>query len=222
MRAARLKPTTTSLRWRSVERALDSVHPSGFHAAMGEEARTVTLLLRDWRAGDRAALDELMPQVYAELHRLAAGYLRHERPGHTLRPTELLSEAYLRLVGSGHPEWNDRVHFFAIAARVMRQILVDHARKRGAGKRGAGERPATLDEQIAAVDRPEELVALDAALVALGAFDERKARVVELHYFGGLTQEEIAAVLDVHVNTIARDLRVAEAWLHRELSAETA
>jgi len=187
-------------------------------AAMGDEPRTVTLLLRDWQDGDRAALDELVPRVYGELHRIAAGYLHGERPGHTLRPTDLVSEAYVRLVGSAPPEWNDRVQFYAIAARTMRQVLVDHARKRDAGKRGGGVRPIELDEGIAQAARPIELLALDAALEALAELDERKARVVELSYFGGLTHEEIAKVLDVHVNTIARDAKFAEAWLRRRLN----
>ena len=182
-------------------------------------ARTVTLLLRDWRAGDRGALDDLMAVVYAELHRLAAGYLRGERPGHTFRPTDLVSEAYLRLADGATPELNDRVHFFAIAARTMRQILVDHARKRNAAKRGDGMQAVTLDERIEAEGRPTEVIALDEALSALEAIDERKAKVIELHYFGGMTQEEIAAALDVHVNTVARELIFARAWIHSRLNA---
>ncbi len=183
-------------------------------------ARTVTILLRDWRAGDRAARDALIPLVYAELHRLAAAYLRGERPGHTFRPTDLVSEAYLRLAEGAQPDWDGRVHFFAIAARTMRQILVDHARKRDAGKRGGGERPSTLDEGAIALDRPTRMIALDEALAELEKLDERKARVVELHYFGGLTQDEIARAIDVHVNTVARDLRLAEAWIRRHMTAE--
>jgi len=187
---------------------------------VGDAPRTVTLLLRDWRHGDKGAFDELVPIVFAELHRIASRYLRDERPGHTFRPTDLVSEAYLKLVGGEHPEWNDRGHFFAIAARTMRQILVDHARMRNAAKRGAGERPATLDELAAAPGRPDAVLALDAALVELAKTDERKARVVELHYFGGLTQPEIAGVLDIHVNTVARDLKFAEAWIHRHMTHE--
>jgi RNA polymerase sigma factor (TIGR02999 family) len=187
---------------------------------MTEGAKTVTLLLRDWRAGDPSALDELIPLIYAELHKLAAGYMRGERVGHTLRPTDLVSEAYLRLVDASHPEWNDRVHFLAIAARTMRQVLVDHARKRNASKRGAGARPVTLDETLAAVERPEVMIELDEALSALEQFDERKARTIELHYFGGLTQAEVAQTLEVHVNTVGRDLRLAEAWLHQRLHGE--
>jgi RNA polymerase sigma-70 factor, ECF subfamily len=156
--------------------------------------RTVTLLLQqDWRSGDAAALDELIPVVYEELHRIATGYLSRERPGQTLRPTDLVSEAYLRLASGSQPNLENRVHFFGIAARTMRQILVDHARKRDAGKRGGGERPG-LDDQVAAVERLAELLALDAALEELAAFDARKARIVELLYFGGLTQDEIAQV----------------------------
>ncbi len=184
----------------------------------GVSARTVTLLLRDWRAGDKGALDDLVPMVYAELRKLASGYLRGERVGHTFRPTDLVSEAYLRLADATPPDWNDRVHFFAIAARTMRQILVDHARKRGAAKRGDGAVPVTLDDQLVGAARPDELLALDEALVALEQQDERKARVVELHYFGGMTQDEIAASLDVHVNTVLRDLKFAKAWIHRRLS----
>ena len=190
---------------------------------VGDAQRTVTMLLRDWRTGDREAFDQLMPLVYDELHKLASHYLRGERPGHTFRPTDLVSEAYLRLAASAQPELGDRVHFFAIAARCMRQILVDHARKRFADKRGGGERPVTLDESIAATDRPEELLALDAALEELAALDDKKARVIELHYFAGLTQEEVAEVMGVHVNTVQRHLRLAEAWIHRTItrSSET-
>lgn len=187
---------------------------------MSGEARTVTRLLRDWRAGDHAARDELIPLVYGELHKLAAAYLRGERPGHTFRPTDLVSEAYLRLADGAHPDWDGRVHFFAIAARTMRQILVDHARKRDASKRGGGDRPQTLDEGAVGLDRPAQMIALDDALRELESFDERKARVLELHYFGGLTQDEIARALDVHVNTVARDLRLAEAWIRRHMTAE--
>jgi RNA polymerase sigma factor (TIGR02999 family) len=185
---------------------------------MNGPPRTVTMLLRDWRGGDKQALDQLMPMVYAELHRLAAGYMRNERKGHTFRPTDLVSEAYLRLANDGGQEWNDRVHFFAIAARTMRHILIEHARKRAAAKRGSGQRAVTFDEQLSSGERPEELLALDEALTALAKFDERKARVVELLYFGGLTQDEVARVLEVHINTVGRDLKLAEAWIHRHVS----
>lgn len=184
---------------------------------------TVTRLLRDWSDGSQAALDELMPLVYDELRRLAGGYLRGERPGQTLRPTDLVSEAYLRLVDGAPLDWDGRAHFFAIAARAMRQVLVDSARQRSAGKRGGGERPVTFDEAgAAACDRPEGLVALDDALSELAKNDERKAKVVELFYFGGLSQAEIASMLVVHVNTVSRDLRFAEAWLKSRLGGGSA
>jgi RNA polymerase sigma factor (TIGR02999 family) len=176
------------------------------------------MLLRSWRAGDEAALAELVPLIYEELRRLASRYMRGERGGHTFRPTDLVAEAYLRLGGVAPTEWSDRLHFFAIAGRTMRQVLVDHARKRDASKRNGGVRPIELDEALVSTDRPEELVALDDALEALAKFDPRKARIVELRYFAGLTQAEIASLLDLHVNTIARDLRIAEAWLHREIT----
>jgi len=183
------------------------------------ESRTITVLLRAWRDGEAGALTELMPIVYDQLRRLAGRHLHGERPGHTFRPTELVSEAYLRLSNGAPPAVNDRVHFFAVAARNMRQILIDHARKRVAEKRNAGARAITFDEQLMAGDRPHELIALDDGLVALAAFDERKARSIELHYFGGLSQPEIAEVLEVHVNTVMRDLRLGEAWLHRYLAS---
>jgi RNA polymerase sigma factor (TIGR02999 family) len=175
------------------------------------------VLLRAWQEGDRAALDELVPRVYDELRRLAGSYLRRERQGHTLGPTALVSEAFLRLMGGEPSSWNDRVHFFAVAARHMRQILVDHARRRWAAKRGGRERPVTFDEGRVPSERPIELVALHDALTAFEQIDERKARVVEMHYFGGMEQHEIAAALGVHVNTVARDLRFSQAWLHRYL-----
>jgi len=182
------------------------------------ESKAVTTLLREWRNGDELALDRVVPLVYDELHRLAAAYLRGERAGHTFRPTDLVSEAYLRLCGSHAPELADRSQFFGIAARTMRQILVDHARKRCSAKRGAGDKPITFDETLGTPDRPEELVALDDALVALAQFDERKAKVLELFYFAGLAQAEIADMIGIHVNTVARDLRVAEAWIHQQLA----
>lgn len=178
-------------------------------------------MLRAWRRGDRTAFDAVAPLIYDELRRLAAFHLRGERPEHTFGPTDLISEAYLRFAGSGQVELQDRAHFFAIASRNMRQILVDHARRRCAEKRGAGDCPVELHEAMAAHDRPWELVALDAALEEFARFDERKARVVELHYFGGLTHDEIAAVCEIHVNTVSRDLRIAEAWLRHQLRSET-
>jgi RNA polymerase sigma factor (TIGR02999 family) len=178
---------------------------------------SVTDLLKAWAQGDRNAFDRLTPLVYGDLQRLAGAYLRRERPDHTLSPTELVSEAFLRLVGGEHPAYEHRVQFFAVAGRHMRRILIDHARRRTAGKRGGRDRPVTLDEGLVAGGRPEELVALDDALEALAAVDERKARAVELHYFGGMSHKEIAAALSVHENTVARDLRLAQAWLHRHM-----
>jgi RNA polymerase sigma factor (TIGR02999 family) len=181
----------------------------------------VTALLHAWRDGDPGAFAELVPLVYSELHRLAARQLRGERPDHTFRPTDLVNEAYLRLTHGAPPELSDRTHFFAIAARNMRQILIDHARRRSAGKRGAGVERIPLDDRMVAPDKTEELIAFDEALQALAAFDERKARVVELHYFAGLTHEEIATVEKLHFNTVARDLRLAVAWLHSHLHEST-
>jgi RNA polymerase sigma factor (TIGR02999 family) len=180
-------------------------------------SENLTSLLRAWRNGDRTAFDEVAPFIYDELRRLAAFHLRGERPGHTFGPTELISEAYLRLAG-GALEFHDRAHFFAIASRSMRRILVDHARKRCAEKRGSGNELVEFDETKVSTDRPASLIALDEALERLAKVDERKARVTELHYFGGLTQEQIAVVCNVHVNTVARDLRLSEAWLGRWMS----
>jgi RNA polymerase sigma factor (TIGR02999 family) len=189
---------------------------------VGESSGSLTVLLRAWRQGDRAAFDRIVPLIYDELRQLASFHLRGERPGHTFGPTDLISEAYLRLAGGVELEFNDRVHFFAIASRNMRQILVEHARKRCAKKRGAGEPLLELDEARIATDRPWVLIALDEALDELAKFDERKARVIELHYFGGLTHAEIAEFCAIHVNTVARDLRLAEAWLRRQLSHQDA
>jgi RNA polymerase sigma factor (TIGR02999 family) len=177
----------------------------------------VTTLVRAWSNGDTAAFERLLPVVYDELRRLAGRYMKSERPGHTLRPTELVAEAYLRLANSSTPELNDRVHFFAIAARTMRRVLVDHALARKAVKRGGGQTGITFDEGLFACDRPDELVALDEALSELEAFDERAARVVELHYFAGMTREDVATALDVNVRTVARDLRAAHGWIRKRL-----
>lgn len=179
----------------------------------------ITVLLRAWAQGDRAALDRLTPVIYDELRRLARAYMRRERTGHTLSPTALVSEAFLRLAGSEQPTYEDRVHFLSMAARHMRRVLVDHARKRAADKRGGGDLTVTLDEGLVSGGRPHELVALDDALQSLAAVDERKAQVVELCYFAGMSHKEIAVALSVHENTVARDLRLAEAWLHRHMTS---
>jgi RNA polymerase sigma factor (TIGR02999 family) len=179
--------------------------------------KDVTQLLLDWRNGDQRALDQLMPLVYDELHRLAEHYMRSERPDHTLQPTALVHEAYLRLMGMDVPLEN-RVHFFAIAAQVMRRILVDHARKYQYAKRGSGARKVSLDEAIDLTEeRSADLIALDDALKSLSALDPRKSRIIELQYFGGLTYEETAHVLDISLTTVHREVKMAKAWLYREI-----
>ena len=176
----------------------------------------ITRLLRDWASGNQQALEELTRLVYAELRQLAAAYLRHERRDHTLQPTALVHEAYLRLVDQQNPSWQDRSHFFGVAARLMRQILVDHARRQQAGKRAG--RKVSLEEAVSfARERSADLAALDEALGALEKFDARKCKAVELRYFGGLDVEGIARTLDVSAVTVRRDLRMAEAWLHHEM-----
>jgi len=177
-------------------------------------AAPITQLLQRWRNGDAAALDVLAPLVYGELRRLAAAYLRRERAGHGLQPTELVHEAFVRLIKQDTPDYQNRAHFMAIAAGHMRQILIDHARRRLRRKRGGRAIAVTLDPNDFAVQPPPiDVLDLDAALVELAAFDARKSRILEMHFFGGLSYDDIAAVLDVHVNTVARDLRLAKAWL---------
>lgn len=178
----------------------------------------VTRLLLDWSKGDRAALDQLMPVVYRELHKIAVAYLRGERTEHTLQPTALINEAYLRLTNQSFPEWEGRKHFYGVAAQLMRQILVEHARSHGAAKRGGGAPRLALDEALdCSREQAAALVELDEALTALAEFDERKARIIELRYFGGLSMEETAGVLGLSVATVGREQRLAQAWLHREL-----
>jgi len=178
----------------------------------------VTQLLIDWKLGDARALDQLMPLVYQELRKLAARYLRSERVNHTLEPTALLHEAYLRMIDQSMPAWQNRAHFFGVAARLMRQILVDNARSHKASKRGASlQRIALSDARVATdSDRPTVL-ALDEALTKLAAFDERKARVIEMRVFGGMSVEDTALALGVSEPTIKRDMRFAQAWLRSEL-----
>lgn len=180
--------------------------------------KPVTELLRAWRDGDDRALDRLLPLVQDELHRLAQRCMRSERPDHTLQATALMHEAYLRLVDSD-VTWQDRAHFFAVASQVMRRVLVDYARAASRQKRGGGQIRVTLDEGIVvSPERADDLLALDEALEALGHHDPRKARVVELHYFGGLTYDETAEAIGVSAATVDRDLRMAKAWLYRELT----
>jgi RNA polymerase sigma factor (TIGR02999 family) len=182
------------------------------------ERHEVTRLLIAWRAGDPDALERLTPIVYQELHRLAAAYMARERPGHTLQATALVHEAYLRLVDLQGVGWKDRAHFFAVAARTMRRILVDFARARNYQKRDAGER-VSLDDSLVLTEQPgPQLVALDDALNQLAAIDSRKSQIVELRYFGGLQVEETAEALNVSPETVMRDWRAAKAWLYLQLS----
>jgi RNA polymerase sigma-70 factor (ECF subfamily) len=181
-------------------------------------ADDVTMLLQDWRNGNQNALDKLMPLVYRELHRLASIHLRRERSDHTLQPTALIHEAYLKLVRQ-NVEWKSRTHFYSISANLMRQILVDHARKHLASKRGGKIHTVTLNEAfIVSPQSAQSLLHLDEALNALSSFDQRKARIIELRYIAGLKVEEIAEALDISSKTVSRDLRMAEAWLRKELS----
>ena len=181
-------------------------------------SHTVTQLLRAWRQGDAAALDQLVPVVYQKLRRLARHHMAGQRPGHTLQPTALVNEAYVRLVGCEQVNWKDRAHFFAISARMMRRVLVEFARARQYQKRGAGARKTSLDEGvIASPQRGQDLVALDDALQALAAEYPRQAQVVELRFFGGLKVEETAEVLHVSAITVMRDWQLAKVWLAREL-----
>ena len=185
----------------------------------------VTRLLVEWRGGRRDALDELIPLVHDDLRRIAGRHMRREGRAHTLQATAVVNEAYLKLVDA-EVAWNDRVHFFAVAARLMRRILVDHAKAKRSEKRGGALQQVTLEEERlgppAANGGEIDVVEFDRALKAFAKVDERKARVVELHYFGGLNYDEIAEALEMSAATVHRDLRLARAWLHRELSgAET-
>jgi RNA polymerase sigma factor (TIGR02999 family) len=179
----------------------------------------VTQLLLAWREGDEAALGELLPLVYDELHRLAARYMRRESPGHTLQTSALVNEAFIRLIDQREVHWKNRAHFFGIAAQLMRRILLDHARGQARAKRGGGVHRVSLDEgAIVSAQRAAELIALDDALNALAAFDSRKSRIVELRFFGGLSNEEVAEVTGISLRTIEREWRKAKAWLHHAIS----
>lgn len=184
-------------------------------------SQDVTGLLLKWQQGDSAALDQLTPLVYDELRRIAHRYMRQERDGHTLQTTALVNEAYVRLVGQQQIEWQNRSHFFAVTAQVMRHVLTDHARRRLYDKRGGGAEHLPLEETDAMTqERAAELVALDEALNELARLDPRKSRVVELRYFGGLSLEETADVLEVSVMTVRRDWRAAKAWLYKTVNSE--
>jgi RNA polymerase sigma-70 factor (ECF subfamily) len=179
----------------------------------------ITAQLLAWNQGDASALERLIPAVYQELRRMADRYLRQENSGHTLQPTALVHEAYLRLIDQTQVEWQNRAHFFGVAAQMMRRILVDHAKAKHRDKRGGGAFKLSFDEVADYThERAAEMVALDDALQSLAAFDERKSRVVELRYFGGLNIEESAQVLDISPNTVLRDWNMAKAWLYQELS----
>jgi RNA polymerase sigma-70 factor, ECF subfamily len=184
-------------------------------------ADNLTGLLIEWRDGDKAALDRLMPLVYDELRRMAHRYVRRERNGHTLQTSALVNEAYLRLAGQQNPDWQNRAHFFAVTAHVMRHILIDHARRRRFVKHGGELHQVPIKDAAGmSMQRAAELIALDEALDDLAHLDERKSRVVELRYFGGLSLEETAEVLKVSLMTVRRDWRAAKAWLFRRMKDE--
>ena len=181
----------------------------------------ITKLLHNWQGGDRAALDALVPVVYKELRRLAHCELRKERPNHTLQSAALVHEAYFRLLGQNPPQWESRTHYFAIAAQLMRQILVDYARRRRASKRGSGVCMLTLEDAVALPQRKDkdvDVIALDDALNTLAELDPRQSRVVELRFFAGLSLEETSEVMGIATATVQRDWTAARAWLHREIS----
>jgi RNA polymerase sigma-70 factor (ECF subfamily) len=186
-----------------------------------EHSIGVTMLLREWGRGDKRALERLIPLVHHELHQIARRHMRHERPGHTLQATALVNEAYLRLIDTKDVTWRDRAHFLAVCARVMRHILVDHARSQRSQKRGGHATKVTLDEALVVTNEASlDFTALDDALNALAKFDERKSRVIELRFFGGLTVEETASVVDVSPETVMRDWQLAKVWLRREMRGD--
>jgi len=179
----------------------------------------ITQLLDAWSSGNQSALDELYPLVYDELHRLARRYMSREKKGHTLQTTALINEAYVRLVDQRNVHWANRSHFFAISAQIMRRILIDHPRSHAYAKRGGGQEQVSLDETATLqVTRAAELIKLDDALQSLAELDQRRSKVVELRYFGGLSVEETAAVLEVSPDTVMRDWSMAKIWLHRAIS----
>src|SRR5580698_1020702 len=183
----------------------------------------ITLILQEFAAGDKTALDRLMPLVYAELRKLADGYLRNERPGNTLQPTALVHEVYVRMVEQNQPNYRSRAQFLSVAAHIMRQILIDAARARNADKRGGGQPKYSLDEAInAGTERPSIMIAIDDALSELERKDPAKAKLIEMRFFGGLTAEESAGVLDLPVEKVRGELRVAQAWLQRALNRDWA
>jgi len=189
--------------------------------SIAEAPQSPTALLLAWNRGESGALDALLPLVYDELRRVAAHYMKRERTGHTLQPTALVNEAYLRLIDARHVHWQNRAHFLAMAARLMRRILIDAARARGYEKRGGGAPVVSLDDDVVVTTEPgEDLVALDDALTALANVDARKSQVVEMRFFGGLTLDETAEALHVSRDTVKRDWTMAKLWLLRELRRE--
>ena len=184
------------------------------------ESHEITRMLREWSDGNEHALENLMPLVYAELHKQAARFLRRERPNHTLQTTALINEAYIKLIDQHDVRFNSRAHFYAIAANIMRRILVDHARAKHRDKRGGNITPVQLEEKTIAIQSEQsvDLIALDEALNRLAEHDTQQARIVELRYFGGLTLEETAETMHLSRTTIATDWAMAKAWLHRELT----
>jgi RNA polymerase sigma-70 factor (ECF subfamily) len=181
----------------------------------------VTQLLEEWSNGNQAALEKLMPLVYAELHRLAHGYMRHERPGHTLQTSGLVNEACLKLIEQSRVQWQNRAHFFGIAAQIMRRVLVDHARSRQYAKHGGGGHRVSFDDaRMFLPERGGDVVALDEALTELATFDARKSQIVELRFFGGLSIEETADVLQVSPGTVMRDWTLAKAWLRKAITGD--
>jgi RNA polymerase sigma-70 factor, ECF subfamily len=187
---------------------------------MNQPAPTdITQLLLAWRNGDKAALDALVPVVHAELRRIARHYMRGQREGHTLQTTALVNEAYLRLIDSSRVNWQNRAHFFAISAQLMRRVLVDFARAKNSQKRGGDRVQITLDENIETpLEKQTDLVALDEALDNLAKLNGRQSQIVEMRYFGGLSEEEIAETLQISTRTVRRDWNVARAWLYREIA----
>jgi RNA polymerase sigma factor (TIGR02999 family) len=201
---------------------LDTSFADSGEISMGRQPPSeITQLLQEWREGDRKALDSLLPLVYRELHRLAHIQLRNERPDHTLQSRALVHEAYLRLVGLEPPQWESRTHFFAIAGQLMRQILVDYARRHRAAKRGGSVCKVSLEDAMVPQDKDVDLISLDDALQALAKIDGRQSRVVELRFFAGLSLQEISDALEVAPATVQRDWTAARAWLYREMSRTT-
>ena len=188
---------------------------------MPDEITPVTRLLQRWQEGEKEVLEEITPLVYHELRRIAASHLRRERSGHTLRPTELLHEAFLHLIRQQDQSWQNRAHFYGVAAHLMRNILVDHARARNSGKRGGGVQKVSLDEALSqGASRPAQLIALDDALRELEKLDPRKGKIIELRFFGGMNIEETALATGISTATVSREQRMAEAWLQRQMLSQ--